>query len=80
MKKILVAVDTSAVAPFVLERAVVLAKAFDACVLLVRAVGEVQPRDVHPRAHELYERRRGLRSGADGADDFRPANEHSAGA
>lgn len=39
MKKILVAVDTSAVAPFVLERAVVLAKAFDACVLLVRAVG-----------------------------------------
>lgn len=48
MKKILVAVDTSAVARFVLERAVVLARAFDAGVLLVRAVG--LPTELPPEA------------------------------
>lgn len=48
MKKILVAVDTSTVAAAVLERATLLAKAFDASVLLVRAVG--LPTELPPEA------------------------------
>jgi nucleotide-binding universal stress UspA family protein len=48
MKKILVAVDTSTVATAVLERAALLAKAFEASVLLVRAVG--LPTELPPEA------------------------------
>ncbi len=48
MKKILVAIDTSAAAPHVLGRAAELAKAFGASVLLVRAVG--LPTELPPEA------------------------------
>ena len=48
MKKILVAIDTSAAAQHVLDRAAALAKAFDASVLLVRAVG--LPTELPPEA------------------------------